>query len=36
MSEVSRNVLVVVGAGGMGLAVARRLAGGRLLLARGV
>ena len=32
MGEVSRNVLVVVGAGGMGLAVARRLASGRLLL----
>jgi NAD(P)-dependent dehydrogenase (short-subunit alcohol dehydrogenase family) len=32
MGEVSRNVVVVVGAGGMGLAVARRLAGGRLLL----
>jgi NAD(P)-dependent dehydrogenase (short-subunit alcohol dehydrogenase family) len=32
MGEVSRNVLVVIGAGGMGLAVARRLAGGRLLL----
>jgi NAD(P)-dependent dehydrogenase (short-subunit alcohol dehydrogenase family) len=32
MGESSRSVLVVVGAGGMGLAVARRLAGGRLLL----
>jgi len=27
MGEAPRNVLVVVGAGGMGLAVARRLAG---------
>ncbi len=31
-SDSSRNVLVVIGAGGMGLAVARRLAGGRRLL----
>jgi NAD(P)-dependent dehydrogenase (short-subunit alcohol dehydrogenase family) len=30
--EATRNVLVVIGAGGMGLAVARRLAGGRRLL----
>ncbi|WP_330254115.1 SDR family oxidoreductase [Nocardia sp. NBC_00565] len=30
--EVSRSVVVVIGTGGMGLAVARRLAGGRRLL----
>ncbi|HWD53307.1 MAG TPA: SDR family oxidoreductase [Acidimicrobiales bacterium] len=30
-SEGSRNVLVVIGAGGMGLAIARRLGGGRRL-----
>jgi NAD(P)-dependent dehydrogenase (short-subunit alcohol dehydrogenase family) len=31
-SEASRNLLVVIGTGGMGLAVARRLASGRRLL----
>jgi NAD(P)-dependent dehydrogenase (short-subunit alcohol dehydrogenase family) len=31
-SELSRNALVVIGAGGMGLAIARRLGGGRHLL----
>jgi NAD(P)-dependent dehydrogenase (short-subunit alcohol dehydrogenase family) len=31
-AEVSRNVVVVIGTGGMGLAVARRLAAGRRLL----
>jgi NAD(P)-dependent dehydrogenase (short-subunit alcohol dehydrogenase family) len=30
--EISRNVLVVIGTGGMGLAIARRLAAGRRLL----
>src|SRR5271154_1635919 len=29
--EAPRNVVVVIGAGGMGLAIARRLAGGRRL-----
>jgi NAD(P)-dependent dehydrogenase (short-subunit alcohol dehydrogenase family) len=32
MSDMSASALVVIGAGGMGLAVARRLAGGRRLL----
>src|SRR3982074_2062173 len=32
MNDVSASALVVIGAGGMGLAVARRLASGRRLL----
>jgi meso-butanediol dehydrogenase / (S,S)-butanediol dehydrogenase / diacetyl reductase len=30
--DASRSVLVVIGTGGMGLTIARRLAGGRRLL----
>lgn len=32
MADIPRKVVVVVGVGGMGLSIARRLAGGRLLL----